>query len=101
MQSYFKGSIWTSAWIKITNLLLLIFTLGLAYPWTVVRSYRWELENTVIDGQRLVFSGSAINLFAHWLKWWFLTFITLGIYGFWVHIKILEWKARHTHFVPK
>ena len=25
--------------------------------------------------------------------------ITLGIYGFWIHIKVLEWKAEHTYFL--
>lgn len=99
MQSYFKGNILSSIWIKLTNVLLVAITFGLAYPWATVRNYKWEIENTVIDGHKLVFSGSAINLFAHWVKWWLLTIVTLGIYGFWVHIKILDWKARHTHII--
>lgn len=35
--------------ILITNLLLIIFTLGLAYPWTAVRKYRYLTESTNID----------------------------------------------------
>jgi len=32
-----------------------------------------------------------------WIKWWALTFVTLGIYGFWVPIKVLKWQASHTY----
>lgn len=31
-------------WIQLSNLLLLIFTLGLAYPWTLVRLTRYKLS---------------------------------------------------------
>lgn len=58
--------------------------------------YRWKIEHTVVNGQRLVFSGTGWQLFGQWIKWWFLTIIPLGIYGFWAHIKLLDWKARHT-----
>jgi len=34
------------AWILISNLLLIIFTLGLALPWTKVRMARYLMENT-------------------------------------------------------
>ena len=28
-----------------------------------------------------------------------LTVITIGIYGFWVGIKLKKWKVQHTYFV--
>ena len=61
--------------------------------------YKWEIEHTVIEGRRLGFDGTALELFGNWIKWFFLCIITLGIYGFWIHIKVLEWKAKHTYFL--
>ncbi|AIM64089.2 hypothetical protein WS105_0499 [Weissella ceti] len=45
------------------------------------------------------FNGSAVGLFGHWIKWLLLMIITLGIYGFWVGIKLEDWKAKHTTFL--
>jgi len=36
-------------WIFVTNLLGIVFTLGLFYPWAKVREVRYQLENTFID----------------------------------------------------
>jgi uncharacterized membrane protein YjgN (DUF898 family) len=36
-------------WIYVTNLLGIVFTLGLFYPWAKVRQVRYQLENTAID----------------------------------------------------
>jgi uncharacterized membrane protein YjgN (DUF898 family) len=60
--------------------------------------YRWEASHTVINGHRLRFDGSAVSLFGHWIKWLLLTIITLGIYGFWLDIKLKQWRTKHTHF---
>lgn len=45
------------------------------------------------------FSGSAFGLFGNWIKWLLLIIITLGIYSFWVFIKLEDWKAKNTTFV--
>jgi len=37
------------AWVSVTNLLAIIFTLGLAVPWAAVRMARLMLENTQVD----------------------------------------------------
>lgn len=99
MKSYFRGGLASYIFMQLINILLLIFTMGLAAPWAITRSYRWEIENSIIDGRQLVFDGSAMSLFSNWIKWWFLTLITFGIYGFWVHIKLIDWKVSHTHFI--
>jgi len=39
----------TLAWVMSTNLLLVIFTLGLALPWAKVRMARLVVENTKVD----------------------------------------------------
>ena len=61
--------------------------------------YNWEIRHTVIEGRRLEFDGTAVQLFGNWIKWLLLTIVTFGIYGFWVNIKLRQWKAMHTHFV--
>ncbi len=75
-------------------------TLGFLYPFSVVLMERWRAKHSLIDGRRLVFTGSALKLFGNWIKWWFLTAITLGIYGFWVIPQITKWKWEHTEFEP-
>lgn len=50
--------------------------------------YNWKIKHTVIEGRRMRFNGTAMGLFGHWIKWFFLTIITIGIFGFWVAIKL-------------
>jgi len=56
--------------------------------------YRWRSQHAMIDGRRLKFTGSALSLFGHWLKWWLLCIITIGIYGFWVASQLAEMDYR-------
>lgn len=37
------------SWIYVTNLLGIVFTLGLFYPWAKVRQTRYQLENMAVD----------------------------------------------------
>jgi uncharacterized membrane protein YjgN (DUF898 family) len=60
--------------------------------------YRWEAKHTVINGRRLKFTGTATQLFGNWIKWLLLTIITFGIYSFWLNIKLMQWKTKHTVF---
>ena len=53
-------------WIQVTNLLGLVFTLGLFYPWAKVRVMRYHLENTSLDtaggiGEFTASAGSATD----------------------------------------
>ncbi len=78
--------------------IITIITVGICYPWAICNIYRWEAKHTVIEGRRLVFTGSAVGLFGNWIKWWFFTIITLGIYGFWTGIALKKWRAKNTFF---
>ena len=62
--------------------------------------YNWEIKHTVIDGRRLYFDGTALQLFGKWILWLLLSIVTFGIFLFWVGIALRKWKAKHTHFVP-
>ena len=65
---------------------------------TTTITTRWYVRHTVINGKRLRFTGTAMQLFGNWVKWILLTIITLGIYGLWVGIKYAKWEVKHTEF---
>ena len=46
----------------------------------------------------LKFIGTGMGLFGQWIKWLLLTIVTLGIYGFWVNLKMRQWVVRNTVF---
>ena len=98
MESRFEGGLLGLIGVNILAWLITAFTLGLATPWAMCIKYRWEAENTVIEGRRLEFIGTGASLFFNYIKWLALTIITLGIYGFWLYIKLLQWKTENTVF---
>ena len=61
-------------------------------------SLRWTVRHTEINGRRLKFDGKARQLMGNYIKWFFLTLITIGIYGLWLGIKQKQWEVKHTVF---
>jgi uncharacterized membrane protein YjgN (DUF898 family) len=98
-KSYFDGGLLSLIGWNILGTLITVCTLGICLPWAYCMVYKWEANHTVINGQRLRFTGTAMQLFGNWIKWLLLTIVTIGIYGFWVSIKLKKWKTKHTHFV--
>jgi uncharacterized membrane protein YjgN (DUF898 family) len=96
----FDGGAGTYVGTAILAFLITVFTLGICYPFALVLRERWRAKHSLIDGQRLVFTGSAWGLFGNWLKWFLLMVVTLGIYSFWVGPRIAQWKWEHTDFAP-
>lgn len=99
IDSYFDGGLLQLIGYKLFAFLLTVCTLGIGSPWAIWLIYNWEINHTVINGQRLYFDGTVLNLYAHWIKWLLLTIITFGIYGFWVCIAVKKRKTKHTHFI--
>jgi len=97
--SYFDGSLAQLIGLYILGAIITLFTLGICYPWAIVKIINWETKHTVIEGQRLRFEGTAIGLFGLWIKWLLLILVTFGIYSFWVNISLKKWRTRHTYFV--
>lgn len=96
--SYFDGTFlqwlgWSLAVVAIT-----LITGGLGYPWACCLFMEWETSHTVVNGQRLKFTGTGSGLFKQYIKWFLLTLVTLGIYGFWMWIKVKRWTVEHTVF---
>ena len=98
MKSKFKGGLLGLIGVNILSFFIIFCTLGLAAPWAVCIKYKWEVDNTIIKGRKLKFVGSGSSLFLHYIKWWILTVITFGIYGFWLKIKMLQWKTENIVF---
>ena len=99
MKSSFTGGLLGLIGINILTFLLIIFTLGLGYPWAACMKERWIAKHTIIDGEQLTFDGNGMQLFGNYIKWVLLTIITLGIYSFWLNIKMKQWVVSHTHKV--
>ncbi len=95
----FDGGAGTYLGTRILASLIIIFTLGICYPYALVLMERWRAKHTYIDGQQLVFTGTGIGLFGLWIKWFLLIIITVGIYSFWVAPRIVKWKIEHTDFL--
>ncbi|CEJ72968.1 Predicted membrane protein [[Clostridium] sordellii] len=98
MTSRFEGNLLGLIGVNILAAIISFVTLGIATPWAMCIKYRWEIDNTVVDGKRLKFVGSGTDLFFQYIKWWILTIITLGIYGFWLYINVIKWKVENTIF---
>src|SRR5689334_34094 len=96
----FDGGAGTYLGTGILAFVVTLCTLGVCYPFALVLRERWRAKHSYIDGARLIFTGSAWGLFGNWLKWLFLSIITLGIYLFWVGPRIARWKWEHTDFDP-
>ena len=94
MKSRFEGGLLGLIGVNILSWAITFFTFGLASPWALCIKYRWVAKHTLIEGRRLKFIGSGTSLFLHYIKWFLLTIITFGISGFWLYIKMLEWKKR-------
>ena len=95
--SKFTGGLAGLVGVTILQDLLILITFGIAAPWAVCIKERWIAEHTIIDGRQLMFDGKGSQLFGNYIKWLLLTFLTLGIYGFWLNIKMKQWVVYHTH----
>lgn len=70
-----SGSEYFRIWI--VNLLLIIVTLGIYFPWAKVRRLRYFHGNTYLDGHAMDFHGSPIKM----LKGYLLVGLLFGLYS--------------------
>lgn len=62
-RSYFDGGLLQLTGWMILGTIVTVLTLGICYPWALCRIYGWKINHTVIEGNRLKFTGKAIGLF--------------------------------------
>lgn len=93
-ESDFDGGVLDYIGMNFASLFLFIITLTLGLAWVICYRKRWHIHHTIVQGRRLKFTGKGIQLFGNIIKWVFLTLITIGIYGFWLPVKIKKWYAK-------
>ena len=96
--SRFEGGTLEYILLRLAGLFVSTITFGLAAAWAVCLIYRFEIDNTVVEGRRLQFDGKAMDLFWKTLVWVLLTIITLGIYSLFIPVQLQQWKVSHTTF---
>lgn len=100
-KSRFTSGAFGLFFIRLLVTLVSTITLGLAYPSMVCFYYKWVAANTEINGRKTYFDGNGLQLFGKYVLWVFLTVITLGIYSFWLVVKMKQWIVSHTHYVDE
>lgn len=97
-KSEFTGGLLGLIGVAIVSFLMIVFTFGILLPFAIAYREGWYVSHTYIEGKRLKFVGSGFSLFGQWIKWLLLIIITIGIYGFWVNLKMKQWVVRNTVF---
>ena len=97
MESKFNGGLLGMIGIGILQGIIIAFTLGIGTPWAICLKESWYAKHTKIDGRQVTFDGTGLQLFGTYIKWLLLTIVTLGIYSFWLSIKMKAWVVSHTH----
>ena len=99
MESKFNGGLLGMIGIGILQGIIIVCTLGIGVPWAICLKERWYAKHTVIDDRQVTFDGTGMQLFGNYIKWFLLTIITIGIYSFWLSLKMKAWVVKHTHLV--
>ena len=99
VQSKFTGGAFGLFFVRFFVLFVSTITLFLAFPAMMCFYYKWVASHTEINGKKMYFDGNGLQLFGKYLLWSFLTVITLGIYSFFLVIKMKKWITSHTHYV--
>ena len=97
-ESKFDGTGFQYMGYQLLGFFMLLFSLGLAYPWVMAMMTKWDTKHQVIGGRRLVFSGSGLGFLGEYLIIAILTFLTCGLYSFWGIVRMNKYIIRHTDF---
>ena len=77
--SYFDGGYLAYIGYNIAVSFVTAITFGIAHPWMRCWYQKWLCEHTVINGKRMTFDGNGGELFAKYIIWLLLTWVTCGI----------------------
>ena len=81
--------------MAIALLVVGMFMCGFAFCWAVIIGIKYNTKNTIVNGQRMKFTGSTIPFCFTCLKWVILSVITVGIYLFYLPVAVKKWKYSH------
>lgn len=77
--------------------LVTALTAGIGYPLAYCWMARWEYRHTIIDGKRVYFDGTALELTGKWMLWLLLCIPTLGVFSVFIPKRLMLWKLSHAH----
>lgn len=97
-KSTWDGSVLDTVVNSIVASLIMSLTCGIATPWAICYMMKFVIGHAVVEGKRLRFVGKGGSLFGNWIKWFLLTMITCGIYGFWVTPRLYKWIVSNIEF---
>lgn len=98
MKSEFKGGVIAYFFFTLLTGIVIILSLGFAYPAMQAVYLRWQTKNTFIDGQQLKFSGSAKKFYGKFLVMYALSILTCGIYYIVkMQVELLKWEISNVH----
>ncbi|MFR0586584.1 DUF898 family protein [Lactobacillus porci] len=95
--SGFDGNSFQYFGYNLMQLLVLMLTLGLAYPWTHNMMLRWLTRHQVINNDRLYYDGTALGMFFRAFVGSILSVITFGIFTPWANCWLWRYQYSHTH----
>lgn len=101
MKSKFNGGLLGYIGTGLLMFVIIVFSLGLATPWAICIGARWYARHSTIDGRQVIFDGTGWQLFGNYVKWIFLSIITLFIFSLWIPIKMAKWVVKHIHLEPE
>ncbi len=94
--SYYKCDILDKLFMLIRYYAIIICTLSLGKGIANCYKTGWTLKHTSIDGAQLDFKGKAPDYFLEYLVCVLLTICTLGIYAFFVPVRLKRWEVQNT-----
>lgn len=68
-KSYFDGNGFQLMGWNILSAIIIFITLGFGAAWASCLKLRWETSHTVVNGKRLYFNGTAVQLFCKMIVW--------------------------------
>lgn len=79
---------------------LTILTFGIYAPWMICTLHRFYYDNTRIHSSNgeltLTFRGTGSELFVTFVIGYVLTFLTLGLYSFWLQVELMRFTTGNT-----
>ena len=76
--------------------LLIVLSCGISQPWQRVRLIKFDLEHSVVNGDRMIFEGTGAQNWDENSINSILTVVTCGIYASWGIARMNRWVYRHT-----
>lgn len=67
-------------------------------PYAIHGAYRYRMSRTTYRGIRFGYRGDRQELAQNFYKWFLLTILTLGIYGFWMQMNLRRYTHNHIRY---